>query len=195
MSNRSKPSETDLSSLYQQRKSQTKAPSAIKRKVLQRADQKKPTKTVWLRFQYLAIAASTFVLFAIVYFQQYRFNHGPAPLRYTQVELHTMESESTDQFAHLNHQYQTSRKLYQQQQALMVAHHSKQAVLHRSDNGWEMQTCDQQLVAVSRDLIDKMLLSETASTKIKSGDSVDILFNQAGMIVSIRPAPKALICT
>lgn len=189
-------SETQLADMYLARKAATHPPSAIKRQVLRVATKPKVSAANCLqRLQYVTMALSTLLLVGVVVMHRDKVEPMPSALHYTTVELHSMESESHNQFAHLTVDYTSHSKRYQQQQAVMIAHHNKQAVLHRTTQGWELQTCDQQLLAVSKDLIDKMLEMKSVDDNIKAGDSVNIQFNQAGMIVSILPAKQTLVCS
>ena len=45
---------------------------------------------------------------------------------------------------------------YLAQREVLVMHHQKHAVLATSNNGWQLKTCDAQIVKVSQDLIDAL---------------------------------------
>jgi hypothetical protein len=186
-----------LNQLYENRKRNIHAPGGIKRKMMYEAKQasKGNAKHWFNRIQYSAFALATLLLVGVVMVQQKQMLDIGTPMRYTSVQLHTLPGQTAQDYSHISEKYRSHVQAYEQQQAILIAHHSKQAVLRMSPQGWEMQTCDNEMVAVSSELIARLTLDKLVTPQLKSGDSVNIAFNQAGRIISITPATQPLQCS
>lgn len=180
------PDELKISRLYDARKQRYQAPAASKRVVLRHHQASHKASTTWLnRFQMLAIASATILLVSLVAINHYSMQHSDAPIKYTWVEIHSMEDEATDQFANIRHRYSTLYNDYLQQQHVLLTHHNRNALLSQLDDGWELRTCDNELVKISRELVAQLTQMNLVSDTLKSGDRVNIEFNQSGLIVGI----------
>lgn len=186
--------ETRISDLYQQRKSKTKSTASMKRQILQRAESE-PAPHGWFRsFQRVAFAAGTLLLLSLVALQSYEFRQSPNRLVYTSVELHNIDDHQSQDYTQLSQRYQQHYQDYLQQQALLASHHQKSAILTQFENGWELRTCNQELVKISKELVATLQQMNLINGHFKSGDSVEVVFNVSGLIVGINPNKTMLKC-
>lgn len=186
--------ELDLSSLYENRKKRNNSPSSLKRQVMKQASRNKPVVTFFNNFQQLAIAAGTLLLFSLVAIQYYDTKHGQPPLTYTLVEVHSIGTEENTPYADISRQYDEHYQQFMQQKALLVSHHNKSAVLSQIEDGWELVTCDKELLKVSNELVSTLKEMDLLGNALATGDNVNIAFNRYGLIVGIHQQAKAKKC-
>ena len=186
--------ELDLSSLYENRKKRNSSPTSLKRQVMKQTSKNKPIIALFNRFQQVAIAAGTLLLISLVAIQYYDVQHGQPPMTYTQVEVHSMGTEETTDYAHISRQYNEHYQQFMQQKAVLVSHYSKSAVLNQIEDGWELVTCDQELLKVSNELITALKEMDLLGDALNSGDNVNIAFNRQGLIVGIHQQVNAKKC-
>ena len=194
MSSPDKPDNT-LKNLYQQRKNQHLAPASIKRAVIARHQSAINTQRVWRRISHVAVAASTLLLCGLVYWHYYVWQVDEpvlATTQYTTVELHSLAANK--QSADISERYAKHYQQYLSQQQVLVMHHKKQAVLRDKEGDWQLQTCDQQLVKVSKDLINALRNIHQIDENIKHGDSVELRFDKNGIILGISQSKTYMHC-
>ncbi len=186
--------EIDLTSLYQARKKQYKSPAALKRKVLKEAMGAKYSTRFFSGFQQVAIAAGTLLLISLVAIQYYDFNHSQPQLTYTLVEVHSIGEQENNQYAEISRKYDQHYQQFKQKQALLVSHHSKSAVLNQMEGGWELVTCDKELLKVSDELVNTLKEMDLIGDTLQAGDNVNIAFNRYGLIVGIHQSKLNKSC-
>lgn len=195
MANSDKYSEQKLNALYQQRKAQNPAPTSIKRQVLVKNQSVISSQQIWRRITHVAVAASTLLLFGLVYWHHYSWQDDKqqiSTMHYTSIELHSLApSKQSDA---ISERYAKHYNNYLSQQQILAFHHKKQAVLQQMHDGWQLQTCDQQVVKVSRDLIDALRNIHQIEGTFKTGDHVEMMFDKSGLILGIKPSPKLAHC-
>ena len=186
--------ELDLNSLYENRKKRNGSPSSLRRQVMKNALVNKPGAALVNRFQQLAIAAGTLLLISLVAIQYYDIKHGQPPMTYTIVEVHSMAAENNTSYAHISRQYDEHYRQFMQHKALLVSHHNKSAVLNQIEDGWELVTCDQELLKISNELIGTLAQMDLLGDALANGDNVNIAFNRHGLIVGIHQQIKPKKC-
>lgn len=187
--------ETQASELYQQRKSRHKANSSMKRHTLAQAESASNWSGIFNRFQHVAIAAGTLLLVGLVALQSYELRQAGPEIEYTSVQIHSLESDQKQDYAQIKVLYDQHRDDYLKQKVILASHHKKAAFLSQFDDGWELKTCDQELVKISSELVQILKEMKLINPQIKRGDSVQIAFNVNGLIVGIEPAKNNLQCT
>jgi hypothetical protein len=195
MPNSDKHSDEKLASLYQQRKAQYVAPAGIKRQVLVKHQTLLSNQQIWRRITHVAVAASTLLLCGLVFWHHYSWQSMEqqiATTHYTSIELHSLApSKQSDA---ISERYATHYNDYLSQREILAFHHQKQAILQQTDNGWQLQTCDQQVVKVSQDLINALRNIHQIEGTFKTGDHVALMFDKTGLILGIKPSPKLVHC-
>lgn len=186
--------ELDLSSLYENRKKRNSSPISLRRQVMKQSLTNKPAIAFVNRFQQLAIAAGTLLLISLVAIQYYDVKHAQPALTYTVVEVHSMGAEKNTQYAHISRQYDEHYRQFVQQKALLVSHYNKSAVLNQIEDGWELITCDQELLKVSNELVRTLKKMDLLGDALATGDNVNIAFNRYGLIVGVHQQTKAKKC-
>ncbi|GAA0856662.1 hypothetical protein [Aliiglaciecola litoralis] len=187
--------ETDVSELYQQRKSRHRATASMKRQTLQQAKTSSNWTSLVGKFQLVAIAASTMLLFSLVALQSYEIEHLQPKLEYTSVFIHSFDDTTDQDYSQIKTMYQQHTEDFVQRKALLASHHQKSAVLSQFAHGWELKTCDQELVKISKELVDTLTGMDLINSSLKTGDNVQIAFNAKGLIVGIEPAKNVQQCT
>lgn len=182
-----------LKALYQQRKSQTKPPHSTRQLLLAkaRAEQVKPSYNLWNWTLGVSLCAALLVLFQYVglFHQQWQ----PT---YEVIQVHRWHEESqTEELAavlaekaRIEHADNYAR--YLQGQQIVTAHHKRLARLVNTEDGWGLQTCDQELVLLTAQLVEQLLNSRRLEQQLKKGDEVEIAYDADGRILTIKPASK-----
>lgn len=195
MSNPNKPSDDTLHDLYRQRKNQHIAPASIKRAVLTKHQAKLNTQQIWRRISHVAVAASTLLLCGLVYWHYYAWQITEpqiSGIQYTTVELHSLAPAK--QSEDLTERYAKHYNDYLSQQNILAMHHTKQAVLRQTEGDWQLQTCDQQVVKVSQQLIQALRDIHQIDANLKDGDNVELHFDKNGIILSISQSRTYMHC-
>lgn len=189
------PSDEQLARLYQQRKQAHPAPALIKRQLVARYSQRTENRFAWRRLSHVALAASTLLLCSLLFWHQQRWQDPIADdvaLNYTSIELHSLAAEK--QSTALTERYARHYQDYLSQQQLFAFHHKKHAILSLQPQGWQLHTCDQQIVQVSAPLIDALRAIHQIEGNLHSGDNVEVWFDKSGIILGIRPSQQAWHC-
>lgn len=186
--------ESQMSELYQQRKSGYKANSSMKRSVLKNLDHKGSWLTTMNRIQHVAIAAGTVLLISLIAVQLHQIRQPVTQIAQATIVIHSIGSQGATDKDSLSQRYSQHYQDYLKKKALLASHHQKSAVLSQFDDGWELTTCDQELVKISSELIETLKKMDVVNTSLKTGDSVKVRFNVAGLIVGIEPSPAPLQC-
>lgn len=194
MNNKINEKSADLNELYQQRKQHYRASASDKRRIMDSELLSTPWQKWFHRVGQIAIAASTLLLISLVAFEQYKLNKPDSAQEYTLVELHSLEEDAGSLSANMRHKYAQHYNAYLEQQQMFARHHKKSAVLSQFDNGWELQTCDQELVKISDELVEALHRMDTIEMSLKPGDLVDITFDKSGIILGIRRSNRAAMC-
>ncbi|MGO4891695.1 hypothetical protein [Flavobacterium sp. W21_SRS_FM6] len=195
MSNSDNYSDDELKRLYQQRKTQNPAPAGVKRHVLAQHQSSINHEKVWRRLTQVALAASTLLLFGLVFWHQYSWQNLEPQLaaeQYTTIELHSLAPRK--QSDAISERYAKHYNNYLTQQQVLAFHHKKQAVLQQMDDGWQLQTCDQQVVKVSQELINALRNIHQIEGTFSTGDKVEMMFDKTGLILGIKPSAKLAHC-
>ncbi|WJG09766.1 hypothetical protein [Aliiglaciecola sp. LCG003] len=187
--------EQQFSDLYQGRKNKIQSPSSVKRRVLQDANKGSNWYSMLNRFQHVAIAAGTLLLISLVALQFHQLQNPIEELSYTTVELHSLDGEKGADFGQIRRLYSQHYNDYLQQKAFLALHHQKSAILQQLDDGWELKTCNQELVKISKQVVETLQKMNLVGMSLKSGDSVQIAFNASGLIVGLHPSKIPLVCS
>lgn len=193
MTKPNKTTEVDLNELYQQRKAKYAAPSIIKRKVMSENHSGWNWQSIYQQFGAIALAASTLLLIGLISLQQLPNQQKPLMV-YRTIEVHDLQPEEIGTAEQIRNQYAARYNQYLAQRQTFAFHHQKSAILHQANSGWEMTTCDQELVKVSNDLLMALIGINKIESKIENGDSVEIMFDESGIILGIKQAKQALHC-
>ncbi|GAA6186809.1 hypothetical protein [Aliiglaciecola sp. NS0011-25] len=186
--------ETRISELYQQRKTKVQTTGSMKRQLMQSTESKSKLYTWFHHFQRATFATGTILLLGLVAWQSYELRQSPETLRYTSVEIHNIDDQQSQDYSQISQRYQQHYQDYLQQKALLASHHQKSAILSQFENGWELRTCDNELVKISKQLIETLQQMNLINGNFKSGDSVEIAFNVSGLIVGIHANKTLLKC-
>ncbi|GAB5379595.1 MAG: hypothetical protein Alis3KO_29910 [Aliiglaciecola sp.] len=186
--------ESQMSELYQQRKSKHRANSSMKRGVLKNLEHSGSWFTAMNRIQHVAIAAGTVLLISLIAIQLHQIRQPVTQITQATIELHSISSQDSNEDNALGQRYAQHYQDYLKQKALLASHHQKSAILSQFDEGWELVTCKQELVKISQELVDTLKKMDAVNASLKTGDSVKITFNVSGLIVGIEPSPAPLQC-
>lgn len=186
-------SDEALQQLYVRRKNQYSAPASIKRHILTRQQQdKQSTAYIFKRISYVAVAASTLLLISLLLLQQ--ADQVPTKYQYQVVQLHTLDVEPEGLSASINHRHAEHYKNYLAQKRTYAAHHKSKAMLQLVDDGWQLKSCDNQVLQISNELIAALSQIQRIDSHISSGDAVEIAFDQTGIILGITRSGNHLRC-
>ncbi|WP_339725681.1 hypothetical protein [uncultured Paraglaciecola sp.] len=192
MTKQNQQSDDALEQHYLKRKSQHLAPASIKRHVLAKQHNNQNTAYIFRRISYVAVAASTLLLISLVLLQR------TAPVlsdyNYQVVQLHTLDIEPESVSARINNRYAEHYKNYLAQKNTYAAHHKSKAVLHLVDAGWQLKNCDNEVLQLSNELIAALSNIQQIDTQINSGDAVEIVFDESGIILGITRSGNHLRC-
>lgn len=187
-------SEVDLSDLYQKRKQKHQSPSSVKRSVMSHSRQDQHWRPIFNRIGAVAIAASTLLLIALVTVHQGNLNKPVQTGEYTFVELHSLDQQVNDLASNVRARYAEHYNDYLKQKQILARHHKKAAVLNLYEDGWELTTCDQELVKISNELVLALQKIDKVGTQFSNGDFVDIEFDKNGIIIGIQQSPRYQHC-
>lgn len=187
-------SDLDLSDLYQKRKQKHKAPGSIKRAVVLNNTQ---SRIVWPSFNMLAgvgVAASLMLLVSLIVVQQSQFNLPLKRTELTLIEVHSLDTESLSLAENVRQRHAQHYQNYLRQQQILASYHKKSAVLNLAAEGWELRTCEKELLRISSELVAALQHIDRVDSGLKNGDYVDVDFDKNGLIVAITPAKSLPHC-
>lgn len=187
-------SDLDLNELYQKRKQKHKAPGSIKRAIVLNNTQ---SRLVWPSFNMLAgvgVTASLMLLISLIVMQQSQLNLPPSRTELTLVEVHSLDKKSQSLAENVQQRHAQHYQNYLKQQQILASHHKKSAVLHLAAEGWELQTCDQELLTISTELVATLQQLNRVDSSLKTGDYVNVDFDRNGLIVGIFQAETLPHC-
>jgi hypothetical protein len=179
-----------LEQLYANRKLQHSAPASIKRHVLTKQQDNHSTAYIFKRISYVAVAASTLLLMSLLLIQH--SDQVSTELKYQVVQLHTLDTERLSES--INNRYADHYKNYLTQQKTYAAHHRTKATLQLMDDGWQLKSCDNEVLQLSKELIAALSNIQQIDTNIGNGDAVEIAFDQTGIILGISRSGNHLRC-
>ncbi|QHJ13132.1 hypothetical protein FX988_03391 [Paraglaciecola mesophila] len=184
-----------INRLYQQRKAQFKAPPGIKRIMLSSHDSRHCVNQLGRRMGHIALAASTFLLILITFWHHIVWEGSSeefAQASYTQVTLHSLANHKQSEV--ISERFAQHYADYLAQRELLVMHHQKHAVLAQLNNGWQLKTCDAQIVKVAQDLIDALRSIHQIEGHFSRGDLVAVRFDKNGIILGIEHSEQYQHC-
>lgn len=195
MTDKQHPDDQALSNLYQQRKARHQAPSRQRRTVLSH-NEKGPSWQAWgNRLTGFAVAASTVLLVSLVAFQQWRLNAPQPNFEFANIEIaqvHSLAAQPSPSLSQeITQKLASHYAAYLAKQREYASWEYKGAKLKKDQNGWELATCDRQLVKVSEDLINELKNLHYIEQSLSRGDDVLIAFANDGIILGISAAPKS----
>ncbi|WP_158971121.1 hypothetical protein [Paraglaciecola sp. L3A3] len=196
MTDHNKQSEQSLEQLYAKRKSQNLAPLSIKKNLLLKQLESKKTKPILQRLVYVAVAASTLLLFGIFSIQKMHF---ATPVSHSNIlHIHSLTPEPkhiNSMRDDINNRYAKRYQEYLSQQQTFAFHHKILAKLELVASGWQLKTCDNQVMLISNELIAALGQINQLDLNLVSGDIVNIAFDSTGIILAIEQSKDQLICT
>lgn len=181
-----------LEQQYVKRKRQHPAPASIKRYVLAKQQENQSTAYIFKRIGYVAVAASTLLLMSLLILQH--SNQDSTQINYQTVQIHTLDIEPERASDGINNRYAAHYKNYLAQKKTYAAHHKSKAVLHLVDTGWQLKSCDNEVLQISHELIAALSNIQQIDSQILSGDAVEIAFDQSGIILGITRSGNHLRC-
>lgn len=190
-----KPNEHDkdsLEQLYAKRKRQQTAPASIRRNVLAKQQDSLGTAYIFRRISYVAVAASTLLLMSLLLIQQPP--ETSSEISYQIVQLHSLGNNTETLTARFKNRYADHYHDYLAQKQTYAAHHKTKASLKLIDDGWQLQSCDDQVLQLSNELIAALSNIQQIDTMINNGDAVEIAFDQTGIILGITRSGNYLRC-
>lgn len=181
-----------LEQLYAKRKGQYSAPPSIKRQLLAKQRESQSTAHIFKRISYVAVAASTLLLMSLLLIEQ--SDLVSSKVKYQVVQLHSLETQPGSKSADIKHRYATHYNNYLSQKKTYTAHHKTKAALHLMENGWQLISCDQQVLQLTNELVAALSNLQQIDSQISSGDAVEIAFDQTGIILGITRSGNHLRC-
>jgi hypothetical protein len=182
--------DTDLTELYQQRKAAYKAPSSVKKNIIRTAKNKQTISMTEFNFiswtKGISLAAATVLLISLVVIRNNDtswFNQKSVEV--SLVEIHSLSDENVPLSQSIRVKYARNYHQYLNQQQTLVSHHRKNALLRLTDEGWELTTCNDELLKISAELVRTLRSVNRIEERLENGDRVDIIFNQDGHIINI----------
>lgn len=194
MAERNEQQEHSLEALYAQRKSEHLAPASIKKNVLLKQNATQDTKPMFQRIMYIATVACTLLLFGLFGLQ--KMDNSIETMPSHQVYIHSLTPELPEsEREKINNRYAKHYQEYLLQQKTFAMHHKKRAALELVNNGWQLKTCDDQVMLISNELVAALAKINQLDNKLKSGDVVNVAFDIDGMILTIEQSNKPMLCT
>lgn len=178
-------SESDLNELYHARKSKYKSPASIKRAVLFKNTQQSSLLPSMKQITGVAVAASIMLLLSLIVIQDSRWSTNTPPIEYTWVEVHSLSEAPVDLAKNVRQKNALHYANFLKQEEVLEQRYKKDAVLQIVDQGWELKTCEQELVKISADLVASLKSLDRVEKRIGDGDFVSISFDKNGLIVGI----------
>lgn len=185
-------SDDALEQHYINRKRQHPAPASIKRYVLAKQQENQSTGYIFKRIGYVAVAASTLLLMSLLLLQH--SNQDATQINYQTVQMHTLDIKPERLSVGINHRNAEHYKNYLAQKKTYAEHHKSKAVLHLVDTGWQLKSCDNEVLQLSNELIAALSKIQQIDSQILSGDAVEIAFDQSGIILGITRSGTPLRC-
>jgi hypothetical protein len=185
--------DTDLTELYQQRKELYKAPSSVKKHIIRAAKKKNTIGFTELNLvnwtKGISVAAATVLLISLIAIRN-NDNHwfNQKSVEVSLVEIHSLNDEKVPLSQSIRVKYAYNYHEYLSQQQTLASHHRKNALLRLTEEGWELTTCDDELLKISAELVRTLINVNRIEKQVENGDRVDIIFDQDGHIISILQA-------
>lgn len=183
-----------LSAHYNKQKRHFKASSDHKKQILQKAKRidKEITPNSSLKwFAPGALAASILVLAYFVLIPQ-PINRIPVVAQNTYIEIHTLDMPDENYSRAVA--YATLEKEYAQKQ-MITSIARRPARLEINDDGtWDLETCEDEVIQISKQLVSMLKKYEVMNTPINSGMMVAISFNSNGHITRIDQLENPKVC-
>lgn len=196
MTEQNKHSDKTLEQLYTERKAQYTAPASIKRHLLVKQQASINSRYIFRRISYVATAACTLLLFGLFSLQQ--MQNSTPPTFYSVIHIHSLDTQNTPvttERQEINARYAKRYKEYLKQQNTFALHHNKQAMLKKMDNGWQLKTCDDEIMFMSNELVAALANIHQLDQKLNSGDIVNIAFDSSGIILTVGLSNKQMLCS
>ncbi|MDT0583980.1 MULTISPECIES: hypothetical protein [Alteromonadaceae] len=199
--------EEQLSALYQAHKRGVAPPHQTRRDLLQAAAKAEGQHNslaqgfgTWVRWSKgLSSVAALGILVIVVWIGQSNSFLQKRPeayvsAQYKTVNEHMLSSENPLASDVLRVKYDIAYREYLVGQGRIAVHHQKSATLMVSEQGWELATCENELVKVSDELLSMLAEIERIDLELVSGESVNIMYAMDGRIMSITRAKEPLRC-
>jgi hypothetical protein len=166
----------------------------------------------WLSFSKgLGAAVAVCLLVVVVWFGQQTITMTPQEIyvsdrstkntsadrvyaNYKMIETHQLNSEVQLASATLRVKYDEAYKDYLSQKGVIAAHHQSVGRLQITERGWELTTCDDELVKVSEKIVAMLDEMQRIDTTIKVGQPISIMYAVDGRIMQIIKADEPLRC-
>jgi hypothetical protein len=189
-----KPNENELSELYQQRKQAHRAPRSIKQFLQANNTDANTWSYFFNRIGGVAAAAGILLLVGLVVVQKQNFDQPIYNESYSVIELHSLDIQKQSLNDNVRSRYAKHYNDFLKQKQVLAKHHSKAAVLKQFDDGWELTTCNQELVKISNELVSALREIDRVSNTLKTGDWVGVDFDRNGIIIAIIAQPEFPHC-
>jgi hypothetical protein len=184
--------EDALKQLYAKRKLRHLAPASVKRNVLAKQQDNQGTAFIFRRISFVAVAASTLLLMSLLLIQH--SDQVVTEINYQTVQLHTLETNTERLSDSIKNRYADHYNSYLAQKKTYAAHHITKAALRFVDDGWQLKSCDDEVLQLSNQLIAALSNIQQIDAQISSGDAVEIAFDQTGIILGITRSGNYLQC-
>ncbi|WP_416307280.1 hypothetical protein [Neptunicella sp. SCSIO 80796] len=192
-----------LQERYESRRRRHQAPRAVRELIMNKA--RRQQQHFWQRFNLLNWTIGVSALSALLLLYQFVTIYlGPNIDNARQlqvVQIHRLNQEVTPPFTDtdkLNKQisilHADNYARYLQTDHIFAKHHSQIAKLISTHNGWQLQTCNDQIVQISQQLVNAMANAHRFEKNIHSGQQVNIQFDQQGRIIGIQSASTPYSC-
>lgn len=189
-----KPTENELSELYQTRKRAHQAPRSIKQFINDNGSTKSHWHSFFNRISGIAIAAGTLLLVSLVALQQHSLDQPMLVQDYTLIELHSLDTNKQSAGQNVRSLYAKHYNDFLHQKQILAKHHSKAAILNQIEDGWELTTCNKEIVKISNGLINALRKIDKVGGSPQDGEWVAIDFDKNGIIIAIASQPKLPHC-
>lgn len=188
--------EQQMQRAYKQSKKRAFAPSAIRRNVLARA--KKESHQPWLQMSRNLAAlgglAVSVVFIGFLFLQQVEPGGESSGKQARFVELHTLGGRvSSQQYAREVH-YEQFLADYQQSQLLAKTISQQARLSIREDGSWQLDSCDQKQMVLSRDLVAMLDKHDRLSLSLSPGSIVQVSTSETGLITKIIGLQTPMMC-
>ena len=196
MKQSNKTPDQSLEQLYEQRKAGNPAPLSIKRQLLAKHHAPSTLMTNFRRLGFVATAACTLVLIGLLAIPH--IDNSALMSNSNLVYIHTLEDNTgqlTSPRSIIKEKYTHAYKAYIQQRQTFALHHQKQAKLELANGNWQLKTCDDKTILLSKELIAALTDIHKIDYSLTSGDIVNIAFAQNGIVLSIDASAKPMQCS
>ncbi|MCF2949912.1 hypothetical protein L0668_17465 [Paraglaciecola aquimarina] len=199
MADQNEHQEYSLEQLYRKRKSAHMAPASIEKNVRLKQKERKEYKPIFQRIVYVTTAACTLLLFALFSLQKANNSVENTPLQVASnnlVYIHSLDHHPmTSDREKINSRHAKHYQAYLQQQNTFALHHKKLAALELMANGWQLKTCDDEVMLISKELVTELGRINQLDEKLTSGDVVSVAFNIDGLILTVEKSDKPMLCS